>query len=68
MKRPGSLVRVATVSVMVALAGGLAGCSQPDPNPPIVITGDPAAANPPVAETTTTSTSSTTTTLFYAEP
>jgi hypothetical protein len=50
-----------------ALIIGATGCSQPDPNPPIVVTGNPALGNPPGPPTTTTSTTIPTTTLYYAE-
>ena len=56
---------VSTTLVALALLLGAAGCSRPDPNPPMVVTGDKNAAVPTTASTSTTSTSTTTTTMFY---
>jgi hypothetical protein len=56
---------VTTALVALVVAFGAAGCSRPEANPPMKVTGDPAAAIPSTAPTTTTSTSTTTTTLFY---
>ena len=56
---------VSIALVALALLLGAAGCSRPDPNPPMRVTGDPAEAIPTTAPTTTTSTSTTTTTMFY---
>ena len=57
---------VSTALVALALLIGAAGCSRPDPNPPMVVTGDKTAAVPTTVPATTTSTSTTTTTMFYA--
>lgn len=58
--------RNAAAVSMVCLVGALAGCSRPDPNPAIRVTGDPDAAVPTTVETSTTTTSTTTTTLYYS--
>ncbi len=65
MTNPRTLVGTVLLAGTVIL--GATGCSKPDVNPPVVVTGDPAKANPPVAPTTTTSTSIPSTTLYYAE-
>jgi hypothetical protein len=65
MTNPRTLVGAALIAGAVML--GATGCSQPDPNPPIVVTGNPADANPAGATTTTSTTSIPTTTLYYAE-
>ena len=64
MTSPRRTVVVVACSALVAL--GAAGCSKPDPNAPVRITGDPAKAVPPTSSTTSTTTSTTTTTLYYA--
>jgi hypothetical protein len=56
---------VTTALVALAVAAGAAGCSRPEANAPMKVTGDPAEAIPSTVPTTTTSTSTTTTTLFY---
>lgn len=59
--------RVLAASALVALAlvFGSTGCSRPDPNPAVKITGDPATANPAPAAPQTTTTTATPTTLYY---
>ncbi|HKY13711.1 MAG TPA: hypothetical protein VJM33_02210 [Microthrixaceae bacterium] len=52
--------------VAVALVCGITGCSRPEENPPLVVTGDPAAANPEHATTTAPTTTAPTTTLYYS--
>ena len=64
MTSPRRTATIVACSVLVALGG--AGCSKPDPNAPVRITGDPSKAVPPTSSTSTTTTSSTTTTLYYA--
>ena len=44
---------------------GASGCSRPDANAPVKITGDPAEANPVAPSTTLITTTATPTTLFY---
>jgi hypothetical protein len=56
---------LSTALAALAVLAGAAGCSRPDPNPPVRVTGHPSQAIPEVATTTTTSTSTTTTTMFY---
>jgi hypothetical protein len=65
MTNPRTLIGAATLAG--ALIVGATACSQPDPNPPIVVTGNPAKANPPGTSTTTSTTTIPTTTLYYAE-
>jgi hypothetical protein len=65
MTNPRTLVGAALLAGTVIL--GATACSQPDPNPPVVVTGDPAKANPPVASTTTSTSTIPSTTLYYAE-
>jgi hypothetical protein len=65
MTKPRTLVGAALLAGAVIL--GATGCSQPDPNPPVVITGDPNKANPPVESTTTTTSTIPPTTLYYAQ-
>ena len=65
MIHPRNVARSAVLAGLLVL--GASACSEPDPTPPPVLTGDPADANPPAPETTTTTTSTTTTTLFYAQ-
>jgi hypothetical protein len=65
MTNPRTLVGAAVLAGAVIL--GATACSQPDPNPPVVVTGDPAKANPPLPTTTTSTTTIPTTTLYYAE-
>ena len=62
MRSPRS---VSTALVALAVLIGAVGCSRPDPNPPMRVTGDPAEAIPSTVPTSTTSTSTTTTTMFY---
>jgi hypothetical protein len=57
---------VSTALVALAVLVGAVGCSRPDPNPPMRVTGDPADAVPTTEATSTTSTSTTTTTMYYA--
>ncbi len=56
---------VPTVLIALVVAAGVGACSQPEPNPPVKITGKETEAVPTTGPTTTTSTSTTTTTLFY---
>jgi hypothetical protein len=49
----------------LALAIGASGCSRPELNAPVKITGDPAKANPPQSTTAVTTTTATPTTLYY---
>jgi hypothetical protein len=65
MTNPRTLVGAALLAGTVIL--GATGCSHPDPNPPVVVTGDPAKANPPGVSTTTSTTTVPSTTLYYAE-
>ena len=65
MTNPRTLIGTALLAGTVIL--GATGCAKPDPNPPVVVTGDPAKANPPVASTTTSTTSIPSTTLYYAD-
>jgi hypothetical protein len=55
----------APLVVALAVLGGATGCSRPEQNAPLVVTGDPSAANPERATTTAAPTTTTTTTLFY---
>lgn len=57
------LAAVAALAVLVA-----GGCSRPDPNPPVRITGDRDAAIPSTAPTSTTSTTVAPTTTFFWGP
>jgi hypothetical protein len=65
MTNPRKLLASAVLVSAVVL--GATGCSKPDPNPAVIVTGNPAAANPPVAPTTTSTTTITSTTYFYAQ-
>jgi len=56
-----------TAVAALCLTLGSAGCSQPEKNAEIRITGDREKAVPTTEETTTTTTSTTTTTLFFAD-
>jgi hypothetical protein len=56
---------LSTALAALAVLAGAAGCSRPDPNPPVSFKGHPSHAIPEVATSTTTSTSTTTTTIFY---
>jgi hypothetical protein len=62
VRSPRSL---STALVALAVLLGAAGCSRPDPNPPLIVTGKQTEAIPATSSTTTTSTSTTTTTMFY---
>lgn len=58
--------RVVTGMIVVAMSVGAAGCSRPDLNAPVRVTGDREAAVPTTDATTTTiAPDITTTTLFY---
>lgn len=58
-------VLVGSASVALALAIGTSGCSRPDINPAVRITGDPQVANPAPPATSTTTTTGVPTTLYY---
>ena len=58
-------VIAASASVALALVIGTSGCSRPDLNPAVRITGDPQAANPAPPTTSSTTTTAVPTTLYY---
>ena len=57
--------RIASLLCLVTAAAGLSACSQPDPDPAVLITGDPVEAIPPQPSTTVAPTTTTTTTMYY---
>ena len=58
-------VLAGSASVALALVIGTSGCSRPDLNPAVRITGDPKVANPALPATSTTTTTAVPTTLYY---
>lgn len=63
---PSTRARSVRAVVLAGLVMATAGCSRPDVNPPIRVTGDPDQAVPVTDPTTTTSTTvAPSTTLFW---